>query len=364
MRTLLIRVDSEATGGREQLSSILNNKLRDVIGDELDVFQLLPKVHTANILGRLIGRIDGINFSVEQQLLRRLIENSPERVIIDGSNLGRIARLIKRLDPNLPIITFYHNIEARFFFDALRATPSFHAAGVLAVNLLVERWATRFSDKRIMLNDRDGRLLRQLYGHPATDLLPMALRDAYDPTAAEEPCPLTEPYALFVGGAFYANVEGMAWYGRTVAPQSPIRTIVIGRGMEAHRARLEQWGGVTVIGEVDNLAPWYAHAQIIVAPILSGSGMKTKTAEALMHGKSIAGSPEAFVGYEVKPTTNKLKVCVTSRDFLQALSAASGTKPYFDPEMRWFYEQHHSANALQTHLYRILSHNLDEGPIA
>jgi len=37
----------------------------------------------------------------------------------------------------------------------------------------------------------------------------------------------------------------------------------------------------------------------VILPIISGSGMKTKTAEALMYGKSIIGIKEAFEGYKM-----------------------------------------------------------------
>lgn len=37
----------------------------------------------------------------------------------------------------------------------------------------------------------------------------------------------------------------------------------------------------------------------MVMPIFSGSGMKVKTAEALMYGKFLIGTKEAFEGYEI-----------------------------------------------------------------
>ena len=47
-----------------------------------------------------------------------------------------------------------------------------------------------------------------------------------------------------------------------------------------------------------SLAPHLAAgAALVIAPIFDGSGMKTKVAEALMHGKHVVGTPEAFSGY-------------------------------------------------------------------
>lgn len=347
----LIRTDPKEGGGRELLSRLLLDNLGRVTKKQIEVFSLPPSV--TSVRERLCGRIDGISVQSEAKLLMRLSQISPDCIFIDGSNLGRLARLLRQAGVTLPIITFYHNVEARFFFDALRAVPSVHAFGVLIANTIAERWAATYSERRVMLNQRDSRLHARLYRRPGTDVLPMALRDQYDPAAAQAARPRENPYALFVGGDFYANVEGMAWYAEKVAPHSPVDTVVIGRGMDAHRTRLEQWGKVHVVGAVDELACWYAHAQIIVAPILSGSGMKTKTAEALMHGKRIAGTAEALEGYELA-AQDGLTRCVTPADFIEALQSSTLVEPGFDPELRKRYLEKHSEKSLREALKKIL----------
>ena len=55
---------------------------------------------------------------------------------------------------------------------------------------------------------------------------------------------------------------------------------------------------VHIFGRVDSLEGFYRHAEFVIVPIFSGSGMKTKIAEALKHGKFIVGSKQAFIGYE------------------------------------------------------------------
>lgn len=353
VRVFLITPEFKASGGREQLSALLMDGLRLVTDDQLEVYRLSRPNKSISVVERIIGRIDGITSTVEKNLVRRLSNDTPDCVFIDGSNLGRLARVLRNANVKVPIVTFYHNVEARFFFDALRASPSLHALGVLVSNAIAERWATNHSDIRVMLNDRDSQLLGKVHRRQGTDLLPMVVPDFYYVGAAKMERPLNEKYALFVGGSFYANVEGLAWYAENIALHSPIPTIVIGRGMEAHRVRLEQWGGLCVIGEVDDLAPWYAHAQIVVAPILSGSGMKTKTAEAFMHGKPIVGTPEAFVGFQLG-WTNQLKVCEKPAQFLDVLEKAAKIETSYDHSLRAHYEKYHSENALRIRLTQLL----------
>ena len=353
VRVFLITYEFKASGGREQLSALLMNGLCLVTDDQLEVYRLTSSDKSISVIERLRGRIDGITPSVEKNLVRRIIDEPPDCVFIDGSNLGRLARVLRKADVKAPIVTFYHNVEARFFFDALRASPSLRALGVLASNAIAERWATYHSDIRVMLNDRDSQQLGKVHGLQGTDLLPMIVPDFYYMGAAKIERPVIEKYALFVGGSFYANVEGLAWYAENIALHSPIPTMVIGRGMEDHRVRLEQWGGLCVIGEVDDLAPWYAHAQVVVAPILSGSGMKTKTAEAFMHGKPIVGTSEAFVGFQ-HGWTNQLKVCEEPAEFLDALQNAANIEAGHDHSLRAHYEKYHSEKALRSRLTQLL----------
>jgi polysaccharide biosynthesis protein PslH len=353
VRVFLITAEFKANGGREQLSASLMDGLRLVTDDQLEVYRLSRPSKPISAVERIIGRIDGITSTVEKNLVHRLSDVSPDCVFIDGSNLGRLARIIRNANVKVPIVTFYHNVETRFFFDALCAAPSLRALGVLLSNTIAERCATYHSDIRVMLNDRDSLQLGKVHGRQGTDLLPMMVPDFYYKGAAKMGRPLIEKYALFVGGSFYANVEGLAWYAENIASRSPIPTMVIGRGMEAHRIRLEQWGGLCVIGEVEDLAPWYAHAQIVVAPILSGSGMKTKTAEALMHGKPILGTPEAFVGFRIGWTT-KLKVCEEPGQFLDALQNAAKEEAGYDHSLRAHYEKYHSDKMLRSRLTQLL----------
>ena len=141
------------------------------------------------------------------------------RIFLDGSNLGRLARAIKRTTPIVEVLTFFHNVEARFFLGALKQYRSVHALGVLAANYVSERMAVRYSDRLITLNKRDSAGIADLYGRIATDVLPMAIEDKLRDGADAPQSPLKEPYALFVGGAFYANLAGIQWFVENVVPE-------------------------------------------------------------------------------------------------------------------------------------------------
>jgi glycosyltransferase involved in cell wall biosynthesis len=307
------------------------------------------------MLRSLSGAVDGVSSSAERQIMARIAEERITQVYLNGSNLGYLARRIRRASDNPRLLTFFHNVEARFFLGSLRRRPSARAAGVLIANYRAERMAVRFSDRLIALSARDSVGLRRFYGRAATDILPMAMADERPSDAAKEAGGPAGDYLLFVGGAFYANVDGIAWFVEKVVPHISMKVRIVGHGLESVRDRLERNDQVEVIGGAERLDGWYRGAAAAIAPIFDGSGMKTKVAEALMFGKRILGTREAFSGYE-EVAARAGAICETAEDFIGAIrQLESQPAPAFDPALRGLYERHYSRTATERRLAAILA---------
>ena len=269
--------------------------------------------------------------------------------------MGAAAKIIKQQCPTVEVSTFFHNVEAQFFLGSFKHSKTLRALAVLMVNFLAERKTVYYSDKLICLSDRDSSLLRRLYGRAATHISPMALADKFPNGEVVHSCAPREKYALFVGGMFYANRVGITWFVKHVAPLLQLKVCIVGKGFEKLKDSLELEGKVEVVGTVDSLVDWYRDAHFVIAPIFDGSGMKTKVAEALMYGKKVIGTPEAFSGYE-----DVVKLvgwqCVTADDFVAAIECAQSLPLMsFDPEMRALYEEKYSFAAACERMAIILS---------
>ena len=362
-KLLFIAPDHGATaGGREQLSRLYHRAIAELLGDELETI-LLPHRPIAGrqAIGAVFtGRIDGATRSAEERILGLIAEQRIERVWLDGSNLGALAGAIRRQNPAVRIISFFHNVEPRFFLGAFRERPSLRAAGIVAATFVAERKAVRASDRLVMLNARDSRLLKKFYGRAATDVLPMTLAIPDAGIGEDSPPPVAGDYLLFVGGGIYANQAGILWFAREVAPHLDLPTVVVGRGMERLRPALAAALNMILVGEVADLGPYYRHARAVVAPIFDGSGMKTKVAEALMHGKPIAGTAEAFTGYEELADEIGWR-CDSAEDFVGVLkSMASSDRPRFDPALRLRFDELYSYEANRSRIATIIG---DSGTI-
>lgn len=350
-------LDSSPSGGRELLCKLNHDALIALYGERLFLFELpVGRLSSARkSLTAFCGHIDGLNTKTIQSAHAVIERESVSKVFVDGSNLGSFVAETKQRLPAVEVITFFHNVETRFFWGAFCKNKTVHAAGVIVANYLAERKAVRWSDKVICLNQRDSRLLKKLYGRGATHIAPMALEDKL-PSSFNHKTEFSDsqPYALFVGGTFYANQAGITWFVREVAPRTDMPIYIVGRGFEALRSELELPGKVTVVGAVDSLAEWYMRAQFVIAPIFDGSGMKTKVAEALMYGKKVIGTPEAFTGYE--DIINQAGwVCSSADDFVVAIATAKKevTHP-FDIILRQIFLEQYSFDAAKKRYKRIL----------
>ena len=343
-------------GGRELLCKLNHDALKEIYGESVVMFELQQHrlQGMKSFVNAFRGHIDGLNSTVIDNVLRTIQAENVSEVFVDGSNLGGIVKVVKDNFPHVHISTFFHNVETRFFGGALKQYKTLHALAVLIVNYFAERKSVRYSDKIICLSERDSRMLKKIYGQPATHISAMALHDKLPKSVDTTNIKPGEQFALFVGGIFYANRAGISWFVEHVVPLIDTKVCIVGRGFEGFKSELESDGKVEVIGAVESLAEWYLNSQFVIAPIFDGSGMKTKVAEALMFGKKVIGTPEAFSGYE-DVADHAGWVCNTVDDFVAAvMKAKDEIVEIFDPQLRTLYEEKYSYPAAKARLVSII----------
>nr|WP_294850379.1 glycosyltransferase [uncultured Sphingomonas sp.] len=344
---------TDAIGGREQLSRLHRAALRSLFGDDL-LDHFLPQRKLTGVSGQLhavSGQIDGANHSSLHLIIDRIDAEDIGTIWFDGTNLGWLAQAVKKRRPKTCIISFAHNVEAAFFTDAARRRPGAHSLGVLFANWIAERKAMQSSDLVISLSQRDGAQFQRLYGRSPDAILPLALATLADGRTDSPSLP--SRYLLFVGGGFYANRDGISWYAKKVAPQLSVETLVVGQGMEDLRDLMDHQPNMRMIGKVDDLRPYYAAATAVVAPIFSGSGMKTKVAEAWMFGKKVIGTAEAFVGYEI---AEGCQICDRADDFVSAINnLPTDSDNSHQAALKAAFAHTHSEDALNRALSKIMT---------
>ena len=256
----------------------------------------------------LFGRYYALSNENEQKILK-LCENM-DFVWIDSAQYGKLAKVIKQKYPLKKIITFFHNCEYEYIKQE-------HPYNLIRQYIIKknEEWACKYSDKVIVLNGNDKLTVQRLYGRVADAIIPVSFSNKSIDFSKEEISSI--PTALFLGSNFYANIHGIKWFIEKVLPFVNIRLKIIGKDM--NKANLPKNNKLEIIGYVENLEKTMQNADFMIFPIFQGGGMKVKTCEALMHGKNIIGTGEAFRGYEINLEKTGAK-CETEEEFIKAIN--------------------------------------------
>ena len=121
---------------------------------------------------------------------------------------------------------------------------------------------------------------------------------------------------------YQPNVEAVEWYQKEVDPYTNVILDVIGTCPDSTRTRLTS-DGVRFVGYVEDLYEELRTCRVFVAPIISGSGIKTKVLEALAVGVPIVATSNALAGIGLVDGEHCL-VADSGRQFAHALKNVLG----------------------------------------
>ncbi len=153
----------------------------------------------------------------------------------------------------------------------------------------------------------------------ATATLPFAVDAPAQDLATPRP-----PVALFVGAVNPPNVDALGWlisdiWPRVRALHPAARLRVAGRVAESRPGPWPE--GAEAVGFVPDLAPEYAGAAVVLAPVRFGSGVKIKLVEGLAHGLPGVATPEGAEGLGPLPAP-VLQVAADAEGFAAAVVRA------------------------------------------
>lgn len=292
------------------------------------------------------GYMLGYNIGNSKNILNILQRKNIDIVFISSSKYGKLVRQIKKYDSSIKVIVFFHNIEKQYYEEELKVNYDLSNLYWKYIVSKYEKLSSKYADYLILLNERDNDLLRKLYKRNANLLLPTSFVDNYNDfhppimnVGMNSPLRL-----LFVGMNFFANTEGIRWFIDKVLSQlDNVKLTIVGNGMDEV---FSNSSSVEVYGYVNDLSKFYLDSDIVVIPIFSGGGMKTKTAEALMYGMPILGTVEAFMGYDFD--YNEVGLCANSAEemvmFLKEISIKRRLLIEYSKKSRDFFLKYYSFN--------------------
>lgn len=119
---------------------------------------------------------------------------------------------------------------------------------------------------------------------------------------ADEPQPGQDEEILFVGSNTEPNVAGLKWFFENCWPKIldavPNVTLTVAGSVSSGMAGFPHPKAVQYRGIVDDLAPLYERAGVVISPLTFGSGLKVKLIEALALGKAMVATSVTMQGVE------------------------------------------------------------------
>jgi glycosyltransferase involved in cell wall biosynthesis len=217
---------------------------------------------------------------VAEQIVAVLMEDSTAPVVFDG--LHAASWLLKVAPVNNPMVYRAHNVERDIWLRGGDQAKGFRKLLLKQQGWLVGRFEADVSRRvRTVLpvSSQDGSVFTACSDDVHT--VPIGL-------AAPEPRPFPtgEPNILFVGRLDWPpNREGLEWVLKEVWPavarRRPELTLsIVGSGSSEWLAPYRDLPGVTVLGRVDELPPYYDACCASLVPVFYGSGTRVKGIEA------------------------------------------------------------------------------------
>lgn len=342
------RLGSKQNGAKQVMARNFE-ALQRIFGKENVTEYYLPKADVKNVLFSLLqGGSYGVTKHEEVTILRIVKDLSPDFVFLESSCFGSIYKRLAKED--IKTICFAHNLDTELCHQE-RSSRSL-LVGLLKYGFTWwnEKRTTKYANVLICLTRRDSDGFLRMFGRNADLILPITFNNR-KLLLSSLPPPL-QPYYLFVGSDFFPNVEGVKWFVQNVAPKVNVKFRIVGSccdNLELKKLTLPD--NVQMVGYVSNLDEEYLKASGVIAPIFKGSGMKTKTVEAMSYGKSIIGTDEAFQGIECDYSRIGAK-CNTAEEFIQAIKSLPDRQ--FNPYVYQLFSDNYETSVVENRLKSFL----------
>lgn len=159
------------------------------------------------------------------------------------------------------------------------------------------------------------------------------------------------PHMVFTGQMDYApNIDAVAHFARSILPvirerHPDARFHIVGRNPSAAVIALASLPGVVVAGAVDDIRPWIASADIVVAPLRIARGIQNKVLEAMAMAKPVVASSAAAEGIAATSgehflvarddSTMAEAVCTLADDSGRALAMGQAARAHMVRHYQW-----------------------------
>lgn len=262
---------------------------------------------------RLHGHSNFMYFTWEKHK-DKIMAYHADVLFLGRTRLGFIAKELKKVQPEIKIITFVDNVEYDYVDSYFALKKGIKGKILKTIEKYVVRNdegdAVKYSDRLVYLTHRDVKRCKELYHYndPCEYILPICLEHTRNLKIKT-----SKKTVAFIGSLGYgANVSAVEMLIKQVwlpnfAQNDDFQLIIAGGNPIDEIYRWTKLApNIRLVANFNEPEDFLPQNSLMVAPIPTGAGMKVKVAETLSMGLPIAGSDEALVGYEEAIKDDKL----------------------------------------------------------
>lgn len=223
-----------------------------------------------------------------------------------------------------PIAYRSHNIEYEIWERTLKnsSMPKKLYLRILAKRMRkFEQSALNTYDLLIPITERDGRMLNRMGNTKPALVIPAGIENI---VSIQSDLAEARNNLFFIGALDWApNQEGLLWFlencWKPILLNRPETTLEIaGRNAPKWFIDKLKHPNIHFKGEIENAHEFMAQNGVMIAPLLSGSGMRVKLIEGMMHRKAIVTTPIGCEGIPAVPNTH-LCIAHTPTEFVDSV---------------------------------------------
>ncbi len=260
----------------------------------------------------------------QEALIEKLQEERFDIVQLEGLFMGSYIKLIKKYS-KAKIILRAHNVEFLIWERHIANEKNIFKKWYLQIQTkrlkTFELKTIQEVDASVSITDADKNYLKTLVPAKkiANSFTGVDLNDYQ-----LNPAITHQEKTLFYFGSmdWMPNQEAVEWFlnecWEQILKQIPdCKFVIAGRNMPEKFKNLSL-PNVIIAENVDNKTDFYSAYQLMIVPLLSGSGLRIKIIEALSYGKAIVSTT---IGAEGIPVTNNHNIIIadTAKDFSKAV---------------------------------------------
>lgn len=267
--------------------------------------------------------------------IKELVQQvKPDYLLLEHPYMAWLGWLLKK-SCNIPLIYHTHNIEYQRFRSLKKAWwPGLK---------IYESWAYKNADYLFCITDQDKRSMVTEFGLDpehclvvpygiTTSNIPADKRSARQTVLANHQLPADTTLLFFNGLLNYQpNLDALDFIIHQLNPElkkhlNNYRIIIAGNKLPPSYNQLRQYAdeGILFTGFLENIDTYTKAADVLLNPVVTGGGVKTKVIDALALNTHVVSTKSGAIGINPEICGSKMQVVpdYDSRQFAAAVSGA------------------------------------------